>query len=243
MLKNSNSPARKSSRVTKFSRVSSLVFELELEESVFRDEVDAGAEGALHELSSLVEPWSDAEYKLLQCVRRAQEEVSQRQQSLEPGHLAAQLRQSGFDAKLLSALGGGTGGECLRNLRHTFLSVTSSNGFSTSPRFIVDLNFKEQFEIAQPTERYAKLLAAVPAEFVGTEDRISLLVTFLCREISTAFKAHGKTLPPWRQADSMLSKWRPRRSVEHDVLASSVPFHSPRSCVLPPMPLARRLYA
>lgn len=155
----------------------------------------------------------------MRCVREAKEQASLRGQELEPAPLASTLRATGFDVKLCSALGGGSGGECLRNLRHTFLSVTAArgNGLAAQQRFIIDLNFKDQFEIAQPTVRYGRLLAAVPSEFVGTEDRITLLVTFLCREIGLAFRERGNTLPPWRQADSMLSKWRPRRSVERDV--------------------------
>lgn len=81
----------------------------------------------------------------------------------------------------------------------------------------MDLQFHEQFEIAQPTERYARLLAEVPRVFVGTEEGITVLVTFLCREMSDAFRKQGHTLPPWRQADAMLSKWRPRRSVEREL--------------------------
>ncbi len=45
------------------------------------------------------------------------------------------------------------------------------------------------------------------------------LVDFLCSELAAAFRAEGATLPPWRAADAMLSKWRPRRSVDCDMLA------------------------
>lgn len=39
-------------------------------------------------------------------------------------HLAEGLTARGYDVAVTHALGGGSGGECLRNLRHTFLSVT-----------------------------------------------------------------------------------------------------------------------
>ena len=57
--------------------------------------------------------------------------------------------------------------------------------------YLVDPKFKEQFEIAHPTERYAELLDAVPAVFVGTEHRLVTLVELLCTEMSTAFQTTG----------------------------------------------------
>ena len=41
---------------------------------------------------------------------------------------------------------------------------------------------------------------------------------YLCGELAKAFEAEGAMLPPWRAADAMLSKWRPRRSVDRDLV-------------------------
>ena len=57
--------------------------------------------------------------------------------------------------------------------------------------YLVDPKFKEQFEIAHPTERYVELLEAVPAFFVGTEHRLVTLVELLCTEMSAAFQTTG----------------------------------------------------
>ena len=60
-------------------------------------------------------------------------------------------------------------------------------------------------------------LSVVRAQvYVGAA--IEPLVDFLCSELAAAFRAEGATLPPWRAADAMLSKWRPRRSVDCDML-------------------------
>lgn len=60
---------------------------------------------------------------------------------------------------------------------------------------LVDPKFKEQFEIAHPTARYAALLDEVPPCFVGTEERLVALVELLCSEMSAAFRGTGALQP------------------------------------------------
>ena len=89
--------------------------------------------------------------------------------------------------------------------------------------------------VCTPTQKYAPVLhcslhaepllarasnglfVACAQVYVGAA--IEPLVDFLCSELAAAFRAEGATLPPWRAADAMLSKWRPRRrSVDCDML-------------------------
>ncbi len=79
---------------------------------------------------------------------------------------------------------------------------------------------QEQFIIAKTTARYASILAAIPQIFVGPEEHLVLLVNFLCTEMNAAFRQLGSVLPPWRQASSMLSKWKPRKSVDEPVFGA-----------------------
>lgn len=108
-----------------------------------------------------------------------------------------------------TALGGGPA--CFRNLRHEFLTVLGEGDYKDVP-YIVDPAFKEQFEIPSPTPSYAALLALLPMEFVGTSSRLVPLVQNLCAEMVASFEANALTLPPWRRAQSMLTKWLPSRS-------------------------------
>lgn len=77
---------------------------------------------------------------------------------------------------------------------------------------IVDPSFREQFEIPQPTRGYSAALALLAPEFVGSASRLIPLVQCLCAEMAASFEAEGLTLPPWRRAQAMLSKWLPQRS-------------------------------
>lgn len=62
--------------------------------------------------------------------------------------------------------------------------------------YLVDPKFAEQFEIAHPSPRYAAVLAAVPAQYVGSEDRLVPLVELLCSEMALAFCATGAPTAP-----------------------------------------------
>lgn len=197
---------------TKFGRVPSLLFDMELEDTskTVRGEGDVEVKEAVRHVEHLVQPLGAAERRLIRDVETAFEEGDARDDVVK---LAQKLSNLGYRVHLRNALGGGEGGDCLRNLRHSFLccSVPSqSNGV----RYIVDPHFKEQFEIAHMTSRYSAILDSIPCVYVGSEDRIIPLVEFLCSEMSLAFCQHQAVLPPWRQPSSMLSKWRPRRSLD-----------------------------
>jgi uncharacterized protein (TIGR01615 family) len=221
------------------SKVPSLLFEMEdAEEPTFVVDSLAGPPetDVARKLHTLLDPWTDQEYMLNLHVRIAGDEVVKRgAEHLSVGQLADTLRKLGYPVKLRTALGGGWGGSCLRNLRHSFLAVTlsgSSNSNNTAAAaavaapsatasapctVLVDPRFREQFEIAHPTPRYARILAEVPAELVAPADRLSKAVELLCTEMAVAFAATGTPVPPWRQAAAMMSKWQPRRSEEVDV--------------------------
>ena len=73
---------------------------------------------------------------------------------------------------------------------------------------MVDPVFRDQFEMANPTSSYTRLMAALPAVFVGSEHHLHQLVTIVCREMHTAFTTPGVSIPPWRSKTSFLSKWK-----------------------------------
>ena len=53
---------------------------------------------------------------------------------------------------------------------------------------MIDPCFREQFEIANPTKQYSTVLAEVPREFVGTEERVTQLVELLSAELKKSFQ-------------------------------------------------------
>lgn len=73
---------------------------------------------------------------------------------------------------------------------------------------VVDPVFRDQFEMANPTTTYARVMSAVPSVFVGPVHHLQQLVSIICREMHTAFTAQGVSIPPWRSKTSFLSKWK-----------------------------------
>jgi uncharacterized protein (TIGR01615 family) len=220
---------------TKMSKAPSLLFDLDDAGDTLsppdsrRDIVEETAVAAA--LKRALEPRTETEYMLALHVRIAREEASKRGgdgQYPEIGELADTFRRMGYPVKVRTALGGGWGGACLRNLRHTFLAVSSmpstqSFGLDHHPlsdgTLLIDPRFKEQFEIAHTTPRYQHLLATVPVEVVAPPARIAEAVNILCAEMALAFHQCGVPLPPWRQVGAMITKWQPRKSEDVDLTA------------------------
>lgn len=230
---------------TKMSKAPSLLFDLDDAGDTLsppdsrRDVAEETAVAAA--LKRALEPRTETEYMLALHVRIAREEASKRDGDghyPEIGELADTFRRMGYPVKVRTALGGGWGGACLRNLRHTFLAVSSvpstqSIGLDHHPlsdgTLLIDPRFKEQFEIAHTTPRYQHLLATVPVEVVAPPARIAEAVNILCAEMALAFNQCGVPLPPWRQVGAMITKWQPRKSEDVDLTARVLDARDPAS--------------
>lgn len=80
----------------------------------------------------------------------------------------------------------------------------------------------QHFLIPHPTPAYTALLSLLPDEYVGTASRLKPLVQCVCGEMAASFEARGLTLPPWRSAQAMTSKWLPQRSKDTAIVGPRV---------------------
>ncbi|GAX80218.1 hypothetical protein CEUSTIGMA_g7656.t1 [Chlamydomonas eustigma] len=192
---------------------SSLVFQMENNEDF--SEQDCNHKLAEHvknvkdRVSAFASPSSSFASRLISDVSSFRRVLLREGSELDTVELASKLSSFGYSVSVRSALGGGN--SCFRNLRHDFLLVRGTDEFE-GIECIVDLHFKEQFEIPHPTEAYLEILACVPEDFVGPLSRLMPLVQTLSSEMAESFTAKGLTLPPWRRTQSMLSKWVPAKS-------------------------------
>ncbi len=92
---------------------------------------------------------------------------------------------------------------CFSKLRHTFI-ILKDDGQSV----IIDPNFRDQFVISRPTEKYEKILSFLPRIFIGGWALLFNQVLVISAEMTESFKQNKFSLPPWRRQNSILSKWR-----------------------------------
>lgn len=195
---------------------STLMFHLEEESSA---SVPLRMSEAWISLRNYAIPVSRFESRLLDDVRYYKRELLREEGQVDIVVLASRLATVGYRVAIRTAVGGGPGQRCFRNLCYEFLLVSSFD--SNAVQYVVDPKFREQFAISHSTREYEKLLSGVPSEFVGTPARLKPLVKLLCLEMEQTFQQRGLTWPPWRQAESMISKWLPTKSRDTHVASPS----------------------
>lgn len=72
---------------------------------------------------------------------------------------------------------------------------------------IIEPRCREQFQIAQATPAYQRVVRQIPEVFVGSPGRLHGLVSAVAPAMAEAFAAQNTPLPPWRKQLSMLTKW------------------------------------
>jgi len=93
---------------------------------------------------------------------------------------------------------------CFSKLRHSFIILQKEE----EQIVIIDPNFRDQFVISRPTEKYEKILSFVPRIFIGDWALLFNQVLVISGEMTESFKEKKISLPPWRRQNSILSKWR-----------------------------------
>jgi uncharacterized protein (TIGR01615 family) len=86
-------------------------------------------------------------------------------------------------------------------------AALSSLSRSMSDVTIVEPHLRQHFEVGRPSPLYRRLLDDLPDVFVGGAEQLAVVVEFLCDQMSTSFMECGMSVPPWRSARALLSKW------------------------------------
>ncbi|EEF35094.1 uncharacterized protein LOC8259689 [Ricinus communis] len=110
------------------------------------------------------------------------------------------LRELGHNAAICKTKWDSSGG--LNAGNYEFIdAVVLSN------RYIIDLDFASQFEIARPTKEYWKQVQSLPIVFVGKNEDLKRIIKVMSDAAKRSLKSRDLSLPPWRKNRYMQNKW------------------------------------
>lgn len=162
---------------------------------------------------------------LLHChVIRAAEAFSdlRSDKNLFRRRVMSSLREIGHNAAICKTKWSSTGGLTAGNYEFIDVLLASSSG-GHQIRYVIDLDFAGEFEVARPTDQYSRLLTLLPKVFVGKTDNLKKILRAMSDAARRTLKSKGLSLPPWRKNRYMQNKWLgPYRRTVNPSSSSSV---------------------
>lgn len=212
-------------------RIPSMLFDMELEES-FADvgECDLCTETSeeTYQLGYYTKLRSPLQQRVFGIVKYASQAyklnssgVAKKLDLLK--FVACYLTLNGLTTTIRTSIGGGTGGECLQNLRHSYLMCTEatvggSNGsqnhasqHNQKEQVNIELSFREHFAVARPSKKYQKFYDSIPEVVVGSMQNLREAVELICEEMRQSFAESKLPVPAWRKRKGIISKWLPKK--------------------------------
>ncbi|RWV79734.1 hypothetical protein GW17_00059084 [Ensete ventricosum] len=121
----------------------------------------------------------------------------------------ARLRDAGYNAGICKASWETSGG--LAGGSYEYIDVVETagegDGDGQGRRYIVDLEFAAEFEVARATDGYKEVVAALPRVAVAGEEAVRAAVRAVADAARRSLRARGLHVPPWRKSRYMLAKW------------------------------------
>ncbi|KAF0897564.1 hypothetical protein E2562_039155 [Oryza meyeriana var. granulata] len=113
------------------------------------------------------------------------------------------LRERVHDAGLCKARWDKTSGMAAGSYEYIDVVIAAAE----SMRYIVDIGFAGEFEVARPTEDYEAVRSALPEVLVARPDDVRKIVTAASSAARRSLKRRCLSVPLWRKRKFMLAKW------------------------------------
>lgn len=105
------------------------------------------------------------------------------------------------------------------------MAVTS--GRKKQVPFLIELEFRDQFEMAKACDEYRKLVSQLPEFYIGKPEYLSAIVRVLCNAAKRSMKEKKIYMGPWRKRSFMEMKWsksfEKSKSFDESLSTSSLP--------------------
>ncbi|KAL9432406.1 hypothetical protein AB3S75_027440 [Citrus x aurantiifolia] len=93
--------------------------------------------------------------------------------------------------------------------------------------FLIELEFRDQFEMAKACDEYRKLVSQLPEFYIGKPEYLSAIVRVLCNAAKRSMKEKKIYMGPWRKRSFMEMKWSKSfekgKSFDESLSTSSLP--------------------
>lgn len=93
-----------------------------------------------------------------------------------------------------------------------------------SERYIIDIDFRSNFQIARAVKKYNVVLSCLPAVYVGNMTKLKQILQIMVEAARYSLDQNSMPLPPWRSLPYLEAKWESpcqRILTFHSVTASS----------------------
>lgn len=91
---------------------------------------------------------------------------------------------------------------------HEYIEVIGNTSTRKSQiRFLIELEFREQFQIAKAGENYQQLVSCLPEFYIGKPEYLTPIVRVVCRAAKKSMKEKKMYVGPWRKRRFMQMKW------------------------------------
>ncbi|KAJ6884550.1 hypothetical protein NC652_031528 [Populus alba x Populus x berolinensis] len=102
--------------------------------------------------------------------------------------------------------------------KHEYVEMIASTvGSKKKIPYLIELEFRDQFEMAKACDEYRNLVAKLPEYYIGKAEYLNAIVGILCDAAKRSMKEKKIHMGPWRKRSFMQMKWSNtsgRRSVE-----------------------------
>ncbi|TKY71065.1 hypothetical protein E2542_SST07360 [Spatholobus suberectus] len=91
---------------------------------------------------------------------------------------------------------------------HEYIEVIASTSTRKKQiHFLIELELREQFQIAKACENYHKLVSCLPEFYVGKPEYLTAIVRVMCNAAKKSMKEKKMHVGPWRKSSFMQMKW------------------------------------
>ncbi|GJN40151.1 hypothetical protein PR202_gb29329 [Eleusine coracana subsp. coracana] len=119
----------------------------------------------------------------------------------------SRLRDISHDAGLCKLRWDKTSRMAAGSYEYVDVVVAVSGAEADTRRFIVDVGFAAEFEVARPTPEFEAVRAALPEVLVAPADDARRVVRAASAAARRSLKSRGFSVPPWRKRRFVTAKW------------------------------------